>query len=175
MDTFAKTRLYPLLPGFVLSLCALLMGFSLGGAFGAAEDSIKSTLQSSASAVLETAYEGDQAKADAVVSKSWSYLKRSHLHAGGIGAAALAMLLLLALLGPPTRATQGVALLLGLGAMIYPLFWMVAGFKAPGLGGTGAAKDALEWMAVPGAGAVLLGTLGTLVLTVRAGIQARTH
>ncbi|MEZ4266595.1 MAG: hypothetical protein R3F39_09475 [Myxococcota bacterium] len=175
MDTFAATRLSPLLAGVVLSLCALLFGFGMGGAFGAAEDSIKGNLESSASAVLATVYEGDQAKADAVVSKSWSYLKRAHMHAGGIGAAALAMVLLLALLGPPTRATRLVALALGLGAVLYPLFWLLAGLKAPGLGSTGAAKDALEWLAIPGAGGVLLGTFGTLALTIRAGIQARTR
>ncbi len=175
MDTFAATRLNPLLIGFVLVLCALLMGFSLGGVFGAAEGSIKGTLKASASAVVATVYEGDQAKADAVVTKSWSYLKRAHLHASSIGAAALAMLLLLALLGPPTRATQLVALALGLGAVLYPLFWVLAGFKAPGLGGTGAAKDALEWLAIPGAGFVLLGTLGTLALTIHAGAKARTR
>lgn len=175
MDTFAATRLNPLLPGFVLALCALLFGFGLGGAFGAAEDNIKGVLEADAAAVVATVYEGDQAKADAVVSKSWSYLKRAHMHAGGIGAAALAMLLLLAMLGPPTGATRLTALALGLGAVLYPLFWLLAGFKAPGLGSTGAAKDALEWMAIPGAGAVLLGTFGTLALTIRAGIQSRTR
>ena len=172
MDTFLATRLRPLSVGIVLSLFAVLLGFGLGGAFGAAEDSFKGNLKESAAAVLDTTYGGDQAKADAVVSKSWSYLKRAHLHAGAIGTAALVMVMLLAMLGPPTRTTQVVSVALGLGSILYPVFWLLAGFKAPGLGGTGAAKDALEWLAIPGAGALLLGTLGTLILTSLAVIRA---
>ena len=48
------------------------------------------------------------------------------------------------------------------GALLYAIFWMWAGFKAPGLGSTGAAKEALSFIAVPGAGLALLGAAGSL-------------
>lgn len=172
MDNFANERLRPLSPGLILCLIALLTGFVLGGAFGAAEDAIQGHLKAEAADVLDTVYGGDQDKADKVTSKSWSYLKRAHMHAGGIGAAVLGMLLLLALLGPPTTPVRLTALALGLGAVLYPLFWLLAGLMAPGLGGTGAAKDALEWLALPGAGLILLGTAATLGLTVRMVLKA---
>ena len=61
------------------------------------------------------------------------------------------------------------ALAFGAGALIYSVFWLFAGFKAPGMGSTGAAKESLAFLAVPGAGLSLLGAAGTLfaVLTDR--------
>jgi hypothetical protein len=56
---------------------------------------------------------------------------------------------------------------LGAGGLGYALFWLLAGFRAPSLGGTGPAKDAFEWLAVPSAGLLLLGIVAVLVLTVR--------
>ena len=38
---------------------------------------------------------------------------------------------------------------MGLGSLGYSMFWMLAGMRAPGLGSTGAAKESLEWLAVP--------------------------
>ena len=40
--------------------------------------------------------------------------------------------------------------------------------KAPGLGSTGAAKEALQWLAIPGSGLAIVGLLTTLALTARA-------
>jgi hypothetical protein len=45
----------------------------------------------------------------------------------------------------------------------------MAAFRAPELGGTGAAKESLQWLAVPGAGLSILGAVGTLLSIVRAG------
>lgn len=154
--------------GVTLALLALLFGFGLGGVFGAAEDDLKAHLKGSAQAVLATAYEGDAAKADAVAKKSWSYLKRAHMHGGGMGAAALALILLLAALPSCRKLRKATAILLGAGALLYPVFWLLAGFNAPGLGSTGAAKEGLKILAVPSSGAFLLGTLGTFALFVRA-------
>ena len=81
---------------------------------------------------------------------------------GGIGAAALgaiAAIVLLTGMGPVARWS---ALFFGAGALLYSIFWLWAGFKAPGLGSTGAAKEALSFIAVPGAGLALLGVAGAL-------------
>ena len=156
------TTIRPLLIPATLALLAILFGFLLGGTFGAAEDSIKGHLGDSADSVFSTVYKGDQAKRDAVVSKSWSYLKRAHLHAGAIGTAALASIILLALLGIPQRAELLSAYASGIGALVYPLYWLLAGLSAPSLGSTGAAKDSLEFLAIPGAALCILGCAGTL-------------
>ena len=157
----------PLAPGIILALLSIAFGFLLGGAFGAVEDSIKGHLRSSAEAVLETVYEGDQEKMDAVVAKSWVYMKRAHLHGSAIGAAALASIVLLGLFGgsgPLERASAGA---FGAGALLYSTFWLAAGLSAPSVGSTGQAKEALGFLAIPGAGLCLLGIGGTLLSILR--------
>jgi len=129
--------------GACLSLLAILLGFSLGGAFGAVEAPIKKHLDDSGSAVLESVYKGDAAAKDAVVKKSWEYLKRAHMHGGAIGT----------------------------GALLYSLFWLWAGLKAPGIGSTGAAKESLSFIAIPGAGLSILGLCGTIISVVKAGFS----
>ena len=166
-------NLRPLAPGLVLALLSIAFGFFLGGAFGAAEESIKGHLLSSAEAVFDTVYDGDADKRDAVVSKSWSYMKRAHLHGGAIGAAALASIVLLALLGSPGPLEKASALAFGAGSLVYPVFWLAAGLSAPSLGSTGDAKEALGFLAIPGAGLCLLGVGGTLLSLLRALVGPR--
>lgn len=145
--------------GVALVLLALLFGFGLGGVFGAAEASLKEGLNRSAQAVLEPVYQGDGARLVAVVKKSWSYMKRAHMHGGGMGGAALALLLLLAATPASRRFKQVASGMLGAGCLGYPVFWLLAAQRAPGLGSTGAAKESLAWLAQPSAGLFLLGTL----------------
>ncbi len=94
MGGSTSVTLRPFAPGLILALFAILFGFLLGGAFGAAETSIKEHLDASGSAVLSSVYHGDTQKKDAVVKKSWQYMKRAHLHGGVIGAAVLASIIL---------------------------------------------------------------------------------
>lgn len=149
--------------GIVLALTAILLGFVLGGAFGGIEPTIKARLAGSADAVFETAYGGDVVKKDAVLAKSWIYLQRAHLHGGSIGTAALAAIAILLLTTRVGRIAQVSAVAFGAGALIYATFWLAAGFTAPGIGDTGAAKKALEWLALPGAGLAIIGVVGTMV------------
>ncbi len=157
----------PLGLGLVLALLAGLFGIALGVAFGAAEDSLKGGLEASGRAVLAEAYKGDDGALKAVLAKSWTYYKRAHLHAGAMGAGALTAIFVLAFAGGPRRLLQAAAIGLGFGALGYGLFWFLAGWMAPGRGGTDAAKAALEWLALPSAGAYGLGMLLTLVMLVR--------
>lgn len=165
MNDFAKDRLRSLGIGLMLALAAIGFGWGLGGAFGAAEETLKGRLSDSAQAVFQDVYEGDEGARDAVVKKSWSYLKRSHMHGSVLGASSLALILLLASLGSPTRITRVAAGLLGGGALGYGVYWLIAGFRAPGLGSTHAAKESLDWLAIPCAGALLVGLGATIVLT----------
>lgn len=152
--------------GVLLSLLTIFFGFALGGLFGGIEDTLKGRLKNSAAAALDTKYGGDEAKAKAVVDKSWIYLQRAHLHGGAIGAVSLAAALLLASLrraAPRIRA--GVSIALGAGGLGYSVYWLIAGFLAPGMGGTSAAKESLVLLAYPSAAALLLGLLAVVVLT----------
>jgi hypothetical protein len=164
----ANARVRAALPGFLLATLTILLGFALGGLFGLNEDAIKSRLEARAAAVETTVYRGDASAADAVLAKSWTYMQRAHLHAGATGTAAVALIGMLVLVGVAPRSVRITGWLLGLGALGYSAFWLWAGFRAPGLGGTGAAKESLRWLAMPSAGAILLGTLCAMVLvTVR--------
>jgi hypothetical protein len=168
-NTSAQVR--AALPGFLLATLTVLMGFALGGLFGLNEDAIKSRLEARAAAVEATVYQGDAKAADAVLAKSWTYMQRAHLHAGATGTAAVALVGMLVLVGAAPRSIRVTGVLLGLGALGYSLFWLWAGFRAPSLGGTGAAKESLRWLAMPSAGAILLGTLCAVLLTARAMVK----
>lgn len=165
-ESLSVDALRPVRWGILLALLGLLYGFGLGVTFGIAEDSIKSGLKDSAGAVLGQEYGGDQSAADRVVSKSWTYFKRAHLHAGAMGAAAIAMMLLMAL-GGAGRLAPPASLGLGVGALGYPLFWMLAGIRAPGMGSTGAAKASLAWLAWPSSGLFTLAALAVTLWWVR--------
>lgn len=149
--------------GILLALTSILLGFMLGGAFGAFEDVVKGRLADSGTAALATVYQGDVAAKDAVVAKSWEYLKRSHMHGGAIGTAALAAIAILLLTTRAGRIGRISAVSFGAGALIYSVFWLVAGFAAPGVGSTGVAKETFNWLAIPGAGFALIGVVGTMV------------
>ncbi len=157
----------PMAVGLCLALLTVLFGFALGGTFGLAEDALKTHLKDAGNAVLESAYQGDVAAKDAVVAKSWEYFKRAHLHGGGIGAAATASIVALLLLCRAGAVAQLSALAFGLGGLIYSSYWLWAGLIAPGMGGTGAAKEALFWFATPGAALCIFGLCGTIYCVAR--------
>jgi hypothetical protein len=70
--------------------------------------------------------------------------------------------------GGSSRLAGLAALLSGVGALAYSTCWLLAGRKAPGMGGTSQARVALEWLAVPGSGAAIVGLLLTILLALRA-------
>ena len=162
--------------GALLALLTILFGFGFGGAFGAFEEPLKKDLADRAAAVLDTVYEGDAAKAKSVVDKSWAYYKRAHLHGGAIGAVGLGGILLLAALRRPNdHVRRGVSVALGGGGLGYSVFWMLAARAAPGLGGTDAAKESLEWLAVPSAGLLMIGLAALIVLTALELFMPESH
>jgi hypothetical protein len=167
-DSPDSSLLRPVLPGLLLAICTLLFGFGLGVVFGVNEKAIKARLRDSAAAVRDTVYKGDDAAIKTTLERSWVYMQRAHLHAGGLGSASLGLILVLVLLRAPVLAQRAVSLALGTGSLGYSIYWLWAGFLAPGLGGTGRAKESLKWFAMPASGAVVLATVTVAVLLVRA-------
>lgn len=148
----------PALPGLLLAVLTLLFGFGVGITFGLNEDLIKSQLSASAMEVKTSAYHDSDKEMKTVLDKSWTYMKRAHLHAGALGASALGLILLLSLISPKAFITRWVSIGLGLGGLGYSVFWLLAGFRAPGLGSTSAAKESLKWLAQPTSGAFVICT-----------------
>ncbi|MFA6564037.1 MAG: hypothetical protein WCV00_19200 [Verrucomicrobiia bacterium] len=166
-------HLHPALPGMLLAVFTLLFGFGLGIVFGLNEDIIKARLKASTAEVRESVYHGNDATIKAVLDKSWVYMQRAHLHASGLGATALGLILLASLLGQSPGLTRAISLALGAGGLGYSVFWLWAGFRAPALGGTGAAKESLKWLAMPCSGAMVVATAAVAVLLITVIVQRR--
>ena len=145
--------------GTLFALLTILYSFALGATFGLFETEVKDHLAAEAAAVKDTIYEGDQAKMDKITDKSWVYCKRAHMHASGLGAIALAIIVYMGVIGTPCFIKFLGSLSIGLGALGYSVFWALAALTAPGLGSTGEAKEALWWLAQPSAGLCILGLL----------------
>ena len=165
--------LRPFLPAIVFSLLATLYGQAIGIGFGLAEDQWKAGLKADGEAVLATVYAGDIEKVNAVVARSWTYLKRAHLHAGALGAAALVLTFLMAFIPGPLLARRLIALGNAVGALGYGVFWLMAAHRAPTLGGTDAAKESLGWLAQLTAGLLVLTTLAALALVLWAFLRPK--
>ncbi len=92
------------------------------------------------------------------------------MHGGAIGSAGVAVILSLIVLCRLNLVAQMSALAFGLGAVVYPVFWLVAGFIAPGMGSTGDAKEVLDFLAIPGAGLTLAGLCGAIYCIIRGAL-----
>ncbi len=152
------------LPGLLLATLTLVLGFGLGVVFGLNEEAITSRLAASAAAAPAGVYKGDAAAVSTVLAKSWTYMQRSHLHAGALGTTAITLTVIVVLLGIQPMLARAISLGLGAGGLGYSLFWVWAGARAPGLGSTGAAKESLSWLAMPSSGMVVASTCAVAVL-----------
>ena len=161
--------------GILLSLATLLFGFILGGLFGAIESKIKGHLKNEAQVVLSTVYKGDVVKMKKITDKSWVYFKRAHLHANGLGVISLAVILLLMFMEASLILKKITAIALGLGSFGYSIFWMFAALKAPGLGSTGAAKEALSFLAIPSAGLCIVGMVAVMIIVFKTLYSKQSH
>ena len=148
-------------------LLTLIFGFGLGAYFGAAEEQLKGNLEAKSREVLDAVYNGDAVSAEKVVSKSWSYYKRAHMHANGLGVVTLALAFLFAGLPITGRIKTLPTVFFGIGGLGYGLFWFLAGNAAPSLGSTDAAKEAFAWLAIPSTGLMILGLMAALFFTIR--------
>lgn len=162
--------LRPVRFGLLLGLVAVLYGWGLGLVFGVGEDAIRERFvaDAEASRAIYVQKAGSEDAASAAIKKmdgtAWTYFIRAHLHAGAIGSIAIGGSLVLAMLSVGHGPKLAASLLLGIGAVGYPLSWMLAGMRAPGMGSTTAAKESLFWLAVPSSVGLFVGGLLTFGL-----------
>lgn len=164
---FASTKCRKMVHlGVVFALVSILFGFGVGIIFGVAEDSVKNILAESADLVYDEFYLNNQDKRSEVLSKSWSYLKRAHMHGGAIGASALASIACVVVLSvrPIGFFASLSSLLFGFGGFIYGIFWLSAGFSAPSMGSPALAKEYYQVLGILGGGSASLGVLGLLLV-----------
>ncbi len=83
----------------------------------------------------------------------------------------LSLIVVLCLLGTSRLATTAIGVALGAGGFGYSVFWMWAGFRAPALGSSGAAKESLKWLSMPSSGAFVLATCAVLFVLLITVIQ----
>jgi hypothetical protein len=159
--------------GLALAVLTILFGQGMGIVFGLNEDAIKGRLKASAAQAHDSAYNSDEAAIKAVLDKSWIYMQRAHLHAGGMGITALGLIIFVCLLNVSPRVTVAISIGLGAGGLGYSIYWMWAGFRAPVLGGTTAAKESLKWLAMPSSGAFVLATMAVLILLISIVVRSR--
>ncbi|MEK9630079.1 MAG: hypothetical protein VW455_13800 [Nitrospinota bacterium] len=145
--------------GLALAMIAILFGGLMGLGFGCCEDSFKDTFKENAAAVLAEKYKGDQSLADKVSKKAWVYMKRAHLHSQTMGVISIVFSLVAAGLVFPARLQTGISILGGLGSLGYGFFWLLAGYLAPGMGSTHAAKEAIGLLAQASAGSFYIAAI----------------
>jgi hypothetical protein len=144
--------------GLALSGVAVLLAILTGAWMGTSEDAIREGWTAAAQPVLATLWGNDPAKLEAIISKSWTCLMRAHLHWAGLGAATLVMSVVLSgIKAIPTWYKQIGSLFLGIGAIFYPISWLMVANNLSVLGGP-AAKASGHTYAVIGIGGALAGT-----------------
>ena len=123
------SRLRAASAGLLLAVFTLLFGQGMGIVFGLNEDLIKSQLKADATAVQTTIYKDDQNVSKAVLDKSWNYMQRAHLHAGGLGTAAIALIIVLCLIVGVAAAesSRSSVLVAGLAGLVAGAMSMAAG------------------------------------------------
>ncbi|MBE9528004.1 MAG: hypothetical protein IME99_02055 [Proteobacteria bacterium] len=85
--------------------------------------------------------------------KAHESLKKGHVHAMGLGLVTVAVSVVIGLLGASSAIKLLGSLCLGVGGLLYPLSWIIMGFKIPALG-LEAAETAI--LPIVGVGVVLI-------------------
>lgn len=148
--------------GLVLALVATFGGFALGGVFGGLEHESHNVLATRARTVLASVYHGDESLMAAGERSAWTFWKRAHLHASAMGTSAVLLTALMVFVPSPGRWRMLASLGAGLGAVGYAGFLLLAGWRCPVIGDAYATKQSVAWLAIPSAGAYLMGTLAAM-------------
>lgn len=132
-----------------LVLLSILFGTGMGVVFGVQEDALKSRiadqLQYNQNLSLLSS-EVQEKEKENLKNKAWQYVKRAHMHGGGIAALSLGVLLVLASLNVNCKIKFFLGFILAFGGFLYPFFWLAAAFYTPSLGAA-AAKEKFQFLA----------------------------
>ena len=156
--------------GLLLALLACLSAFLLGGVFGLFNDEIKAWQKDSIKEAALVMSQGDDAKYKEIYSEAYekarSYTKRTHLHAGAIGAAVLGVILTGLFMGLNKTYLGIASFAAGAGAGGYGFFgWGTITVLTSILADSDRAKEIVSpWMMLTGS----LAMLGTFMIVLAA-------
>ena len=171
-DLFGKATLTMKI-GILLAVLTILFGFSIGIMFGESEAKVQNKLKAKAEKVIDSVYKGDADLVNRSVRGAMNYFKRAHIHGNGLGVAALVLITALFLFCPTNFLRDVTALLLGIGALGYSSYWMIAGKMAPRLGGISQAREAVGWYATFSAFLCVAGVVLTLIVFISAAFMGK--
>jgi len=149
--------------GALFALLTILCSFALGATLGLFENEARDYLKVEAEGVKDTVYKGDEAKINEIINESLSYCRKAHTHSAGLGAIALAVIVYMGVIGTAGFIKFIGSLCIGLGALGYTAFWVVAAWMAPTLGSAVEAKNELYWLSQGSGGLCILGMLFALL------------
>ncbi len=101
-----------------------------------------------------------------VMALAHTRLVRGHLHAMGLGLATVVISLTMAHTSAKTWIKTIASISTGLGGLIYPLAWVIMGYRTPSLGIDGA-EASVTTIAGPGVALVLLGIAAATALVLK--------
>ncbi|MBR9729147.1 hypothetical protein ACFOD0_16780 [Shewanella intestini] len=152
----------PIRIGIMLCLVTILFGYILGGAFGAANSTIKGYFHQQVYVTHAQNFTSEQDKVTAY-NKAKAYIKRAHLHSGAIGSAALVTILALGFCGVSERKKKLTSIMIGFGASGYGVFvWTLMALMTPMIGKS-AAHELVAVLAIPTGLALVVGTIVTMI------------
>lgn len=95
---------------------------------------------------------------DALMDIAHTRLMRGHLHAMGLGLGAIIISVVLSFTSAQARIKMAASIFAGIGGLVYPLAWIVMGYRTPSLGPE-LAEASVTLIAGPGVVLVLSGVL----------------
>jgi hypothetical protein len=140
-----RNVLAPVVPGLLVSFFAIVLGTGLGMLFGLYEAPIKESLTAQVHAhpaVHDQAPENVKRQ----VSIAWRNIQRAHFHAQGLGALGIGICLVLGFSWVSAPIKRWLALATGLGALLYPICWLMIGLRVGSMGEE-AAHASVDWLA----------------------------
>jgi hypothetical protein len=140
-----KEAMAPVTLGLLMSFLAIVVGTGLGAAFGLYEDQIKDRLLADVTAHPQL-HEQTPDNVKKQVGDGWHYLQRAHLHAQGLGALGVGIIVVLGLSWVSAPVKKWLALATGLGALLYPFTWLLMGLRIGSMG-KNAAHASVDWLA----------------------------
>ena len=101
-----------------------------------------------------------------IIELSHERLTRGHIHSMGLGLATIIISLVLTFTSAPDKVKTTVSILTGIGGIIYPLAWIIMGYRTPALGPDGA-DISVRFIAGPGIALVALGIFTAIAYLLR--------